>query len=255
MPTFHYRAYGIRGDLAEGCIEAATHDAASEALWTQGLTPFEMRSEDRPDKPWWQRDITFGQGSLRADLASFTREFATLNAAEIPLDDALRIAGEQAGSARMREIGGKLLAEVLNGATLSGAMEKHAEVFPSDYVSMVRAGEIGGMLNPVFEELAGLLERRMEIRARIQSALVYPAVLVVLALASLGIVVGSLVPSIAPIFAQSGKPMPAGMRLLVAVESSWAEIVGVMAHAERICHWRRPGGAAPSVRPPRSLSK
>ncbi|HEY7298468.1 MAG TPA: type II secretion system F family protein [Xanthobacteraceae bacterium] len=227
MPTFRYRAYGIRGDLAEGSIEAASADAANEALWTQGLTPFAMRSEDQSNKPWWRRDITFGGGSLRAELASFTREFATLNSAEIPLDDALRIACDQAGSVKMRDIVGKLLVDVLNGANLSAAMEKYPEMFPSDYVSMVRAGEIGGTLTQIFEELAEVLDRRIEVRAKVESALVYPAVLIVLAIASLGIVAGSLVPSIAPIFAQSGKPMPAGLRFLVAVQSRWAEIVAV----------------------------
>src|SRR5690242_9609166 len=143
MPTFRYRAYGIQGDLAEGSIEAASQDAATDTLWAKGLTPFQLRSEDPSGKPWWQRELLSGRGSSQADLASFTREFATLTAAEIPLDDALRIASDQAASTRMREIIGQLLAEVLNGSTLSGAMDKHSGVFPPDYISVVRAGEIG----------------------------------------------------------------------------------------------------------------
>src|SRR3954454_3748857 len=119
MASFRYRAYRIDGRLSEGTIDAASPDAASETLWAQGLTPFQMRAVDAATKPWWQRDISFGGGSARTDLASFTREFATLNAADIPLDDALRILADQATSPRMREIATGLLADILNGATLS----------------------------------------------------------------------------------------------------------------------------------------
>lgn len=228
MPTFRYRAYGSHGELAEGSIEAISQDAASDTLWTQGLVPFQMRSVDRSGQRWWQRDL-FGHGSTRPkDLASFTREFATLMVAEIPLDDALRIVSEQQATPHMRSVVGELLADVLNGATLSDAVQKHPKVFPADYVSVVRAGEIGGTLGQVLEELADLLDRRMEIRARLQSSLIYPAVLIVLTLVSLAIIVGGLVPGIAPIFAQGGKPMPPGIKFLVAVHANSLEIIAIL---------------------------
>src|SRR5215467_12207796 len=160
MPTFWYRAYGAQGDLAEGSIEANSQDAASEVLWDQGLVPFQLRAAGGTDEPWWRRDLTGGARPKSTDLASFTREFSTLAAADIPLDDALRIVTEQQASPRMGGIVKNLLADVLNGSTLSDAMRKHP-VFPADYLSVVRAGEVGGTLGQVFEELADLLERRM----------------------------------------------------------------------------------------------
>jgi general secretion pathway protein F len=225
MPTFHYRAYGLHGELSEGRIEAATPDTASDILWAQGLTPFQLRAANGSGQKWWQRELLSGAGAQRADLAAFTREFATLNAAEIPLDDALRILCEQASSPRVRALVASLLAEVLNGTTLSDAMAKQPKLFPADYVSVVRAGEIGGTVSEVFSELADLLERRMEIRARIQSALIYPCLLVALSLVTLAIIIGGLIPSIAPIFADSGKPMPATISALLAVQAHWPEIV------------------------------
>jgi general secretion pathway protein F len=223
MPTFRYRAYGVGGDLAEGSIEAISPDAASEALCDQGLVPFQLRATQGIDEPWWRRDLTGGRGPKAADLASFTREFSTLAAAEIPLDDALRIVSEQQAASRMRAIVKILLADVLNGSTLSDAMQKHP-VFPADYLSVVRAGEVGGTLGQVLEELAELLERRMDIRSRIQSALIYPAVLVGLSLVSLAAIIGGLLPSITPIFAENGKPVPAGIKVLVALQAHWVEI-------------------------------
>jgi general secretion pathway protein F len=224
MPTFRYRAYGVRGDFAEGRIEAVSPDAASDMLWAQGLTPFHLQSADEAAKRWWQREILAGTGSSPAQLVAFTRDFATLNSAELPLDDALRILTEQAPSSAMRAVVASLLAEVLNGVPLSDAMHKHPKVFAADYVSVVRAGEVGGTLGQVLEEMADLLERRMEIRSRIRSALVYPAILVVFAVVTVTLIVGVLVPGIAPIFAESGKPMPIFIQFVLAAQSRWIEI-------------------------------
>lgn len=225
MPTFRYRAYGVRGEFREGRIEAATQDAAGDLLWTQGLTPFQMRPADESAKPWWRRDLFSLQRSLPAELASFTREFATLSTAEIPLDDALRILSEQATSPGTRALAASLLADVLNGAPLSDAMRRQSRTFSADYVAVVRAGEIGGTVGQVLEELADLLERRLEIRGKVQSALVYPVILLALSILSLAVIIGVLVPSIAPIFADGTKPMPGFIRFLMMVQAGGLEIL------------------------------
>lgn len=227
MPTFRYRAYGTHGELAEGSIDGASPEAAGDLLFLQGLSAFQMRTAESSATPWWRRELFAGQGSRHAELAAFTRELATLGAAEIPLDDTLRIVCEQAISPRMRAIAARLLADVMNGSTLSDAMQKHGNIFPADYLSMVRAGEIGGRVGEVLEELAELLERRLEVRGRLNSSLIYPTVLVVMALASLAIIIGGLVPSIAGIFVGSGKPMPSGIAFLVALHAMWLEILTV----------------------------
>jgi general secretion pathway protein F len=224
MPSFSYRAYGGRGEFAEGRIEAVSPDAANEMLWAQGLTPFHLQASDADGERWWQREV-FGRGrSSPAQLASFTRDFATLNSAEIPLDDALRILVAQAPSRAMRTVTARLLADVLDGSHLSDAMEKHPQVFAADYVNAVRSGEMGGTLAQVLEEMTDLLERRMEIRNRIRSALVYPAILVVFAIVTVSLIVTVLVPSIAPIFAEGGRTMPAVIAFALALQAHWSEI-------------------------------
>lgn len=225
MPTFRYRAYGLDGGFAEGTVDATSLDAANDALWSQGLSPIQMRAADESGTKWWNRDIVIGSGSSRADLVAFTREFAMLNAADIPLDDALRILQAQASSSRLRVLVEGLLSEVLNGTPLSDAMQKQWKVFPADYIAVIRAGETGGTLADVLVELAELLERRAEIRSRVQSALIYPCMLVVLSLGTLAIIIGGLIPSIAPIFSQSGKPMPATIEFMLALKERWFEIV------------------------------
>jgi general secretion pathway protein F len=224
MATFRYRAYGLDGGFAEGTIDAASPDAANDVLWSQGLTPFQMRAAGDSGTKWWNRELFTGAGAQRGDLVAFTREFAMLNAAEIPLDDALRILREQASSSRLRVLVEGLLAEILNGTPLSDAMQKQAKIFPADYIAVVRAGEIGGTLDDIFVELAELLEQRAEIRARVQSALIYPCMLVALSLVTLVIIIGGLIPAIAPIFDQGGKPMPASIQFMLALRESWIEI-------------------------------
>jgi general secretion pathway protein F len=228
MPTFSYRAYGGRGEFAEGRIDAASPDAANEMLWAQGLTPFQMRAADAGGERWWQREVFGSSKTSPAQLASFTRDFATLNSAEIPLDDALRILAAQAPSRGMRTVILSLLADVLDGSHLSDAMHKHPQVFTTEHVSAVRSGEVGGTLSQVLEEMAELLERRMEIRNRIRSALVYPAILVAFAIVTVGLIVAVLVPSIAPIFAEGGRQMPAVIGFVLAVQAHWTGIAVVL---------------------------
>jgi general secretion pathway protein F len=104
-------------------------------------------------------------------------------------------------------------------------MRRQPRTFSADYVAVVRAGELGGTVGQVLEELADLLERRLEIRGKVQSALVYPMILLALSILSLAVIIGVLVPSVAPIFADGTKPMPGFIRFLMMVQSSWLEIL------------------------------
>ena len=222
MAQFRYRAYTSTGQLAEGELEARSASDAHENLWSRGLTPFETKKIGAAgDGRWWQREIFTRRGAKLGELAAFTREFAMLEQAEVPIDDGLRILAQQSASAPIKRLADGLLADVLDGATLSEAMRRRTNVFPEEYISVVRAGETGAALGRVLSELADLMERRVELRAKMRSALTYPAVLIFMALVSTAIVVGFLVPSIAPIFADTGKPMPAGLRIIVALEENW----------------------------------
>src|SRR5262249_36257823 len=167
MSIFRYRAYGPAGEFAEGNIEAISQDAATDALWAQGLVAFQIGSTDPGTVPWWRRELFVGGGARGRGVAASTRDVATATPPGAPRADALRIVSDQQLSSGLRHIVKELLTDVLNGSTLSDAMQKHPRVFPADYLSVVRAGELGGTLGQVFEELADLLDRRMELRARL----------------------------------------------------------------------------------------
>jgi general secretion pathway protein F len=237
MPTFQYLAYGARGEYAEGKIEAGSPDLALQLLWTQGLTPFQMKPLQGSASRWWKRELFARRRSSLRQLASFTREFATLMAADIPLDDALRILCDQVLSESMRRSAKDLQADVLNGVALSDAMQNQPALFSADYLSMVRAGEIGGNIAGVLDELAELLERRAEIGARIRSALVYPVMLLALAGVAVGIIVGVLAPSVAGIFEGSGQPLPTMLGLAMALQARWPEIAIISIVAGALIAW------------------
>jgi general secretion pathway protein F len=229
MPTFRYQAYGNGGELAEGSVEAASQADAHDVLFVQGLTAFRLDAAGESATPWWQREIFSSGRSPRGETVALTRELATLIGAEIPVDQVLRVAVEQARTPRMRAVAERLLADVLNGAALSEAMQRHPHIFAPDYVSIIRAGEVGGTVGQVFEELADLLEQRLEIRGRVQSALIYPLILVGLSLVTIGIVLTVLVPSIASAFAESGRSLPGAVQFLVTLQSRWPEVAAALA--------------------------
>jgi len=224
--SYRYIAYTQAGMLAEGRVDATSLDDAIAALWARGLTPFEtVEDGERALDRWWRRELLSSRKQSRQDIASFTRELATFLQAGIAIDDALHIVADQSGMGRMRSVVFNLLDSVLDGAHLSDAMARHPQTFPIDYVNMARAGEASGEMAKVFGELADLLERRQELAGRVTSALIYPCVLIVMALMAVAIVMGVLVPGLAPIFAQSGKPMPAIVAFIIRLEEAWPSIL------------------------------
>ncbi|MBI1981539.1 MAG: type II secretion system F family protein [Methylocystis sp.] len=227
MPKFKYRAYSGAGDLLEGEIEARTGDEAQEALFRRGLTPFETREARAEASPSIFGQISFARrGPTQAQIASFTHEFATLEQANVPLDQSLRILSAQSASPPLRELVQEILARVVDGASLSDALSRRPDVFSVEYVNIVREGETVGKVGAALRDLSEMLERQLELRARIQSALIYPALLITLALISTGVVLGTLVPSIAPIFADNGRELPPGLKFIMDAEAN-AGVIGL----------------------------
>jgi general secretion pathway protein F len=220
MPKFRYLAYQQTGVLNDGTVEAPSLEQALEKVWQRGLVPFETYEEADPQNQGWRLAL-FSQQPSRREVAVFTREFATLAQANIPLDDALRMISEQPLATRMRPILARLLEAVLNGSHLSEVMSKYPKTFSHDYVSLIRAAEASGNLAGGLTELSDLLDRRLELAGKITSALVYPIILMVVALASVAIVVCVLVPAIAPIFIESGRAMPPTIAVLLTLRQSW----------------------------------
>jgi general secretion pathway protein F len=213
MTVFRYDAFGPSGEPVAGTIEADCLPAALAILRQKGLSAY--RAEPAPGGADRRiRGIAVERLGL-AWRARVVRQLATLLAAGIGLDGALRILSTQAKRAEERRVIDAILDGVSAGRTLSGAMSRASRQFTVDEVGLIKAGEHGGSLVPVLEELSTLLERRLELRGKLVSALVYPAFLLLLAPLSLIVIATVLVPNLAPLFADSRVEPPLALSAMI----------------------------------------
>jgi general secretion pathway protein F len=234
VTQFVYRAFNAQGAITSGTIVAEGREAAVEALYGNGLTPFETheaRSEERR-QPKHAGAAHMGPKVLVAErtylntraLSRFTVELSSLIGSGIALDEAFRVmAASDRGS--VGRTASALLKDVLAGAQLSQAMRTHPKTFGGDYCAIVAAGEGAGALAPALAQIAGLLARRLELRNKIATALVYPAVLVLMSIVSVSVIIGILVPSLAPVFEDSGLPLPGILAWFAWLEDNIAKLL------------------------------
>lgn len=236
MPRYLYRALSASGDLVAGELVGADAAAIIEQLHESALVPIEAVEQRarRAGLPDFRRQR---RTRLRAgDLAILMGQLARLLKAGLPLDRALEILAELAGDTASGTAMRRTLARVRDGASLAEAMAAQEKAFPADCVSTIRAGEEGGALQPVVARLADFLGRREANRQKIASALLYPAVLIVVAGLSIGLVLTVVLPQFAPLFAEAGTHLPAMTRLVMTAgdwlrEGWWALLLAAVAGA------------------------
>lgn len=252
MSTFHYRAYTAQGVVTAGTIVADGVDAAVDALYGSGLTPFEtyrvagekangsaqpQAGADKANVPIWKREIFESNRFSLKELTAFTVELSSLRNSGLPLDAAFRIIAGPGASPKTVRLASGLLKDVLGGLQLSEAMARRPEIFPSDYLAILGAGEAGGATGHVLKQIAELLTRRLELRGKITSALVYPLILILMSMVSVGVIVFVLLPSISPIFTDAGLPLPGILKTLSDLQENWmrtallAGVAGIAAAA------------------------
>jgi len=235
MQHFRYRAYDKRGKLTDGAIQSASRATALAHLHANGLFPLDV-VEAAPGSTmrWWEREAFGGTTMSAARLTLLTRELSTLVKAELPVDEALRIVAVQPLlPARVRQIATEIHDDVRGGASLAAALAKRKPSFPDYYWRLIQAGETSGSLADTLEDLATLLERAEEARAKLVSALVYPAVLLVAACAAITVVMTVLLPTVVPLFKDAGAKLPAALQFLVDVRefasAQWPVVLAAFA--------------------------
>ena len=234
MASFQYRAYDAGGRLVSGQLDSATRETALDALRRQGALPVEIAATDATEGRSRYGLSLLRRGTLPdATLALVIRELATLLEAYLPLDDALRlIALQPTLDARARRSVDGVLQRVLAGTSLSEALASEAPAFPEIVARLVAAGEQSGGLARPLAALASDLERRVALRTTLRDALIYPLVLLAAAVVALSVVVGVLVPAIAPLFDEAGvaaPPVIAVLRDLQAlVATRWPLLVAAV---------------------------
>jgi general secretion pathway protein F len=245
VPTFAYRALTVSGERVTGELEAADVRTAIARLQDNGLIPIDAapaagRGDQRLSVP------AAGTRAVR-HVTQLTRELATLLGAGQTVEGALALAREEVPDKGLATALEQVLLQVRSGSSLSDALAAEPRYFPPLYVSLVRAGEASGRLGGSLSELATMRERTEQLRSRLNSALIYPIVLLITAIGSVAVLLTVVVPRMEPMFAQAGAALPASTRVVLAAAdllqhqgfALLAAIAATLLLGERLL--RRPG--------------
>ena len=217
MITFSYQARDAAGRIVSGIQEALNEDNAVTSLMSRGLMVLSL-----------QRKATASHSRRKStkvketDLVLFTRQLSTMVEAGISLVQALTALYEQADPKRqgaLRDVVSDITARVQGGETFHESLAKHPRVFNRLFISMVKAGEHGGLLAEILDRLAGFLEATARLRKKVKSAMTYPVIVVCIAFAITTFLIVRVVPIFGEIFADFGAKLPAPTQFLIDVSN------------------------------------
>lgn len=213
MAAFKYKALDTSGKVVKGVLEGDSERQIRAQLRTKSLRPIEVASAGRraANSASTESGVRRGLFAPRlsaSELALITRQLATLVASALPLDECLQAAAEQTRKASTKALLLQVRSKVAEGHTLAHAMAQFPQTFGDMYRAMVNAGEQAGQLGPVLEQLADYTENRQHTAQKLQMALIYPFVLVGVAIAVVTALMVFVVPEMVGIFAQTKTDLP-----------------------------------------------
>jgi general secretion pathway protein F len=226
---FAYKAVNSLGETEEGVRDAADEQQLISALQTEGYIP--IRVVPASAKSFLGLKAGIKQSRLsQKDIALFTGELATLLESGLPLDKSLLVLIDSIeDNERLARLIGRVLEKVKSGSSLADALEKQSGIFSKFYLNMIRAGEAGGSLGEVLERLAEYLERSRELKETVSTALIYPAILLLMSLASLFVMLTFVVPQFSEMFESAGKALPVPTQIVIGLaqwlQSYWWALV------------------------------
>ncbi|MFZ9156646.1 MAG: type II secretion system F family protein [Ilumatobacteraceae bacterium] len=220
MPRFAYTAIDTSGTLIEGISKADTIADARASLLSQDLYPTKLAEK----RGLLQFEIT-KEKVKKKELMHFTRQLAVFVRAGIPITSALETIGDETQDTALRRAITAMVEELRNGGTLSAAAAKHSHVFPNYYVGILQSAELTGRLDETLDSLAAYLNREIETRAKVVNALSYPAVVMVMAIVTVIILAGYVLPKFKPLFTELNADLPLPTRMLLGVASLFSTYV------------------------------
>ena len=236
MPVYSYSARTLSGDLRRDTIDVPSRDDVISFLRSQRLIPVSVRK-----KP---ADFSFPMGgkAKNRDIVIMTRQFATMVNAGLPLVQALEILVAQTDSEPIRKALGAVLHDVESGNTLADALAQHPKVFTELYVNMVSAGESGGILDTIMNRLAEFLEKNEALARKVKAAMIYPAVISVVAIGAIVVLLLFVIPTFQEMFASFDQQLPLPTRIVIAASDFlqhywWALLAGGIGGSALFRRW------------------
>jgi len=219
MPRFAYAAIDATGVSREGVTKADTLGEARTALLDQNLYPVKIEEKRGA------LDFELTKKKVKKkELMHFTRQLAVFVKAGIPITEAMQIIGDETQDVALQRTITMMVDDLRNGGTLSDAAGKHPEAFPNYYIGIVQSAELTGKLDETLESLAGYLEREVETRSKVVSALSYPGVVMVMALFTVVILAGYVLPQFKPLFEELDAELPLTTRSLLFVATLFSTL-------------------------------
>ncbi len=241
MPEFDWKAAGAQGHIQEGRLSASSQASAMQQLRAQGLTPVSIAPAGQiqsvavrlrgrtPASPSPLAQFFVRQTITQADVLVMSSELSIMLKAGLALDNALRVLIGMNNKPAMMTLTQTLLDDVKGGVAFSRALAKHPQQFNDFFINMVRSGEASGQLSAVLERLVDHLERLKALRESVVSAMIYPAILLVVAVVSLFAMLGFVVPQFEQLFKDMGDALPAATRLVMVAGRAFTDYAPVMA--------------------------
>ena len=212
---FKYTARNQTGTFVSGTVEADDRAGAVKALGGKGLAPVKLGSAGKG----LGRDISLRRGVPLMEKVVFARQLATMMGAGLPLTSSLHILAKQTKNKKMSETISDLAADVESGMSLGSSLEEHPRIFNRIMVAMIKAGEVGGILDEVLDRLATQLEREHSIIAKIRGAMIYPAVIIIALIVMFIIMMTIVVPQLTNIFSDLGTELPIMTKIVIAISN------------------------------------
>ena len=218
MAEFTWEARGRTGEVRRGTMEAENEEVVNQRLRQQQLNPVKVQARKR-----WS-EISFGSGVNTRDLVTFTRLFATMIDAGLPLVQCLEILSSQQSNKHFAQVLRDVKASVEGGTSFSEALRRHPKVFDELFVNLVQAGETGGILDSIMVRLSVYLEKRQKLIRQVRGALVYPSIVIVIAAGVMTVLLTYVIPAFEGMFKDFGggrENLPALTRFIVALSTGF----------------------------------
>jgi type IV pilus assembly protein PilC len=245
MAEFIWEARARTGEVRKGTMEASDVAAVNERLRQQNLNPVKVKKKAR------EINLTFGSGVDVKDLVTFTRLFATMIDAGLPLVQCLDILQGQQKNKHFQVVLRDVKNSVEQGGTFSDSLAKHPKVFDELFVNLVQAGETGGILDNIMNRLSVYLEKRQKLVRQVRGALAYPIIVFFIAVGVMTVMLTFVIPAFESMFQEFGggkDALPAITRLMVALSHSFVSylplliVLAIAAAVGGTAFYRRPRG-------------
>jgi general secretion pathway protein F len=241
MPMYAYKGISPSGKAVTGTRDAESPKVLRQVLRKDGIhvTSFDLSKGGKAaqaqnaKKGGLSRDVDLGGllgGVKKSEIAAFTRQLATLLRSGIPLAESLGALVDQVTNQRFKAQLSEVRTAVNEGVAFADALGKHPKLFDELFVSMVRAGELAGNIDEVLTRLADFLESSQKLKSKVQGAMIYPAMMVLIGTAIIGILMVKVIPEITKTFSQQGKTLPLNTRFLIGLSGfigrNWLLLAG-----------------------------